>query len=99
VTRNLGAEPLSGFRLEDRRMNGAGAGRLAGALLRNRADSLLAAAELLHPAHHAVMLAVAAATGGKIRAGAGAKDGRDQRPAEDDGERKCDRAAHRQTTV
>jgi len=72
---------------------------LAGALLRNGVESLLAAAELPHHAHHAVMLAVPAAAWGKIRAGAGAKDGRDQRPTEDNGQRKCDRAAHKQETV
>ena len=96
---NLGIERLSGFRLEDRRINGAGACRLAGALLRDGGESLPLPAKPLHHAHHAAMLAVPAAAGGKIRACAGAKDGRDQRPAEYHCQRKCDRAAHKQTTV
>ena len=93
---NLDVERFSGLRLEDWRMNGAGAGRLAGALLRDGGESLLIAAKLPHPAHHAMMLAVPAAAGGKIRIGAGTKDGCSQRPAEDDGERNCDCAAHGQ---
>jgi len=80
-------------------MNGAGGCRRAGALLRDGGKALLVAAELLHPAHHAAMLAVPAAAWGQIRVGAGAKDGRDQREAEDHSQRKCDRAAHGQGIV
>ncbi len=40
------------------------------------------------------MLAVPAAARGEIRVGVGAKGGRDQHPAENRRQRKCDRAAH-----
>lgn len=94
MIQNPGAKRPSGFRLEDRGMNGTGAGRGTGALLRDGGKTLLIAAKLPHPAHHAMMLAVPAAAGGKIRVGAGAKGGHDQRQAEDHCQRKCDRAAH-----
>ena len=45
--------------------------------------------------HRAVMVAIAAAAGGKLRySGSGHKDGRDQRKAEDEHQRRCERASH-----
>jgi hypothetical protein len=80
-------------------MNGTGAGWEAGAFLRSGGEAGLFAAEPLHHAHHAVMLAMPAAARGKIRVGVGAKNGRNQRPAEGHHQRKCDRAAHLQATI
>src|ERR1035437_7509491 len=94
MTDNFSVEPFPGLRLERRRMNGAGAGGEAGALLANGAEPLLVAAEPFHPAHHAVVLAVPAAACGKIRLGIGSKEWRDQQPTEHHQQRKCDRAPH-----
>jgi hypothetical protein len=94
MTDDFGVELFPGFRLKRWRMNCAGACREARALLRDGRKDRLVAAEPFHHAHHAVMLAVPAAAWGKIRVGIGAKDGRDQHPAEHHRQRKCDRAAH-----
>jgi hypothetical protein len=93
---DLGVELLRGLRIVDRRVNRTSAGREAGAFFRYGREAFPLAAELLHGAHHAVMLAVPAAAWGQIGVGIGAKEGRDQHPAEDHRQRKCGYAAHSQ---
>ena len=84
------------FRLVRCRMNGVGVCREVGALLGSGAEVLSVAAEPVHHAHHAVMLAVPAAAWGKIRVGVGAKERRNQHPAEHHQQRNCDGAPHSQ---
>jgi hypothetical protein len=93
---NLGAELLRGFRIVGWRIYRTGAGRETGALFRDGREAFPLAAEPLHGAHHAVMLAVPAAAWGQIGVGIGAKEGRNQHAAEDHRQRKCDYAAHGQ---
>ena len=95
----FGVELLRGSWIVGWRINRTGASREARAPFRDGCEALSVAAQPLHDAHHAVMLAVPAAAGGEIRVGIGAKEGRHQHPAEDDRERKCDYAAHGQETV
>ena len=62
-------------------------------LLRNRAI-VRGKVSHLH-FHRAVMIAIAAAAGWKLRcSGSGHKHGRDQRKAEDEHQRRCERASH-----
>ena len=96
LANNLSEELPPGFRLEGWRMNRTGAGRRARTLLRDGGKAPLVAAEPLHHPHHAVVLAMPAAAGRKIGLRIGAKQRRDQRPAEHHHQRKCDRAAHSQ---
>jgi hypothetical protein len=52
----------------------------------------------LHHAHHTVMLAASAAARRETCVGVGGKERRDQHPAEQHHQRKCDRAPHCQRT-
>ena len=90
---NFGFKLLPGLQMENWRIDRTGGRRKAGALSRDRREACSLAAEPPH-AHHAAMLAVPAAAWGEKRAGIRAKGGRDQHPAEDHRQRKCDRAAH-----
>ena len=80
-------------------MNGTGADWEAGTLLKNGREAGLVAAEPLHHAHHAVMLAVPAAARGKIRVASGPKMGAISVQLKAMHQRKCDRAAHLQATI
>jgi hypothetical protein len=75
-------------------MNHAGDCRSAWTLCREGGKAPVSAGLLSHAAHHAVMIAVSATAGGKVRIGVGGQHGRNQRPAEEYYQRKCDRAAH-----
>lgn len=95
---SLGVEGFLGFRRESLRMNRASAGRSTGTIFGERTESALLAAAPFQRAHRAVMLAVPAAARGQIRLGIRGEEGRDRRPTEQHRQRKCDRAAHGQTT-
>jgi len=71
-----------GFQLGDWRKNNTDGGRKTRTPLRDRREALLAAAALLHHAHHAVMLAVPSAARWEFCVGVEGKERRDQRPAE-----------------
>jgi len=66
---DFGVKMLSCFGYELCSMNGSSALRQAGAFLMDRSKARFFAAGLFHAAHHAVMLAVSTATGGKTRFG------------------------------
>ncbi len=92
--RRLGEEIACAAGLEGWPMNSRGGGRLAGALLGEGRKPFLAAAILRHAAHHAMVLAVPAAAGREIRVGIRGKQRRHRQQAEQEQQRKCNRAAH-----
>ena len=99
MANDIRGELSLGFRLEDWRINSTGADRKTRTLLRDRREALLAAAALLHHAHHAVMLAVPSAARWEIYVSVGGKERRDQRPAEQHHQRKCNYAPHCQAIM
>jgi len=76
------------------RLHGAAAGALARTRFLDGRRAAEPAARGEQPLHHAVVLAVPAAAGGKTGLGVGRKERRDQHPAEQGEERDCDGAPH-----
>jgi hypothetical protein len=91
---SFGIENPGGFRLISWRLNYTRASRAARAPFRNARKALLIAAELPRNPHHAVMLPISAAAGGKICVGTSGEGRRNQRPTEKHHQRKCNRSAH-----
>jgi len=87
MANGVGVELLRGFGLVDGGMHRAAACRAAGALFRDGGETLLSAVGA-HHAHHAMVLAVAAAAGRETRFGIGSEEGRNQHPTEDEHQRK-----------
>ena len=93
VNHDVNADALRWFRLEPGRLSGAGGRGKTGALLCNGGEARRVGRALGH-AHGAVVLAMPAATGRKIRVRVRAKEGRRQQEAEEDYQRGCGSAAH-----
>jgi hypothetical protein len=93
VNHNVYADALRWFRLEPGRLSGTGGRGETGALFCNGGEARRVGRALGH-AHGAVVLAMATATGRKIRVGVRTKEGRRQQEAEEDDQRSCGNAAH-----
>lgn len=91
---NLGIEALPSLGRKRGRMSRRGAGRLARALFADGGEACLIGGGPLHPSHAAMMLAIAAAAGGKSGLGVRGKKGRDQHPTEEHQQGMCNRSAH-----
>lgn len=92
---DFGVETLPRFGRELYSLDGSGTLWQTWTLLSDRTKAGFFAAGLLHAAHHAVMPAIPAAAGGKVRLGIRGKEGRDQQQAEDNQQRIRDRTAHK----